>query len=139
MKAFVLDSNSWHFKLANFNERRIWSDEETDICEYSRAVMAGALTLIFLIIGAILLAVWIGASLYNIYTFNAEDAKLEVWTFIFISITSGLLFSLGIVAIKVWLENRPVKDGPEEEPGFIKLAYRKVKDKTCARIEFKND
>lgn len=139
MKSFVLDCNSWHFRLANFGNRRIWSDEETDICEYTRAVMSGTFLLFGAALGTMLGILWVGASFYNIYTFFAEDAKIEAWTLILLMFSGGILLASGIILFREWWKSRPVKDGPEKEPGFIKLAYRKVKDKTCARIEFKND
>jgi hypothetical protein len=140
MKAFTLNSDSWHFRLANYGERRIWSDEETDICEYTRAVLKGALTMFALGLFIALMAFWVSASLYNIFELVFKDGvEFQPWTVIFLTLSFALMVTTGIVAFKEWYEKRPRKDEPEQEPGFVKLAYRKFKDKTCARIEFKNE
>jgi hypothetical protein len=137
MIAFVLDSNSWHFKLANYGEVRIWDDEPTDICEYTRAVLKGATSLVALGLFFTFVAVWSGASLYNIFELLfLGSEKVYPWTGFFIGLCIATLIAVVYGAFKAWRENRRM-DVPEPEPGFVKLAYRKFKDKTCARIEFK--
>jgi len=137
MKAFVLDSNSWHFKLANYGEIRIWDDEPTDICEYTRAVFKGATTILALGIFSVFLATWVGASLYNIIElFFLGGEKLYPWTAIFIGLLGALIVGVSYGAFKAWREEQRMNE-PETEPGFVKLAYQKVKNKTCARIEFR--
>lgn len=136
MKAFVLDSNSWHFWLANYGEIRIWDDCETDICEYTRAVIKGLFNLSLVALGIIIGVLWVGASFYNVYDMIANGAKLEPWTGILLSMSGGLFVAMCYLAYREWREERK-RNMPEPEPGFIELAYRKVKDKTCARIEFK--
>ena len=139
MKAFVLDSDSWHFKLANYGTRRIWSDEPTDICEYTRAVFSGATTFVALGLFCIFIATWVGASLYNIFelVFLGSE-QVYPWTGIFIGLVIALILGVSYGAFKAWREEQRMNE-PEPEPGFVKLTYRKFKDKTCARIEFKQE
>lgn len=141
MKAFVLDSNSWHFWLANFGARRIWSDEETDICEYTRAVISGTFSLFAVTLFWSIISAWVGFSFYNLgeYLFGYVDIVVPT-TVMFFGVISG--FALLVLALFIkeqitnYLDNR--EPSPEKEPGFVVLAYRKVKNKTCARIEFKS-
>lgn len=132
MKAFVLDSNSWHFWLANHGEIRIWDDCETDICEYTRAVLKGFGWLLMQGLGIILGITWVGGVFYNVYEIFFEGAKVAPWTLITFSVMLGILIAAAWLSYKEWKDTQPKK-----EPGFIGLAYTKFKDKTCARIEFK--
>lgn len=140
MKAFVLDSNSWHFWLSNFGARRIWPDEETDICEYTRAVISGTFSLFAVTLFWSFIVAWVGFSFYNLgeYLFGYVDKVLPT-TVMFFGVLAGFILLVISMFIKDqicnYLDNRA--PSPEKEPGFVALAYQKVKNKTCARIEFK--
>ena len=139
MKAFVLDSNSWHFWLSNFGARRIWPDEETDICEYTRAVISGTFSLFAVTLFWAIISAWVGFSFYNLgeYLFGYVD-KVIPTTVMFFGVILALTGAITYIFIKEkvvdYLDNR---EPSTKEPGFATLAYRKFKDKTCARIEFR--
>jgi len=45
-----------------------------------------------------------------------------------------LLIFVATMKLKEYLINRSVASKVDEEPGFVRLAYHKFKDKTCAKI-----
>lgn len=148
MKAFTLKENSWHFWLVNFGGKRIkasWG--ETDICEYTRCFLKGLFWFIIasLAIGAI--SAYVVASLVNLFATMFLGYILAPWTISFLMIIGAI--GLAWVAISVseilslrreeqYRKIRELKDKGEwvpPEPGFLKLMYRKFKDKTCVRIK----
>jgi len=79
---------------------------------------------------------WVGGSIYNIYDMIANGAGLMPWTGVLLVMLFSFGVAAGIITYREWSAERN-RNQPEPEPGFIKLAYRKVKNKTCARINFK--
>lgn len=148
MKAFTLGVDSWHFKIVNFGEKRIspsWGD--TDICEYTRCFLKGLFW--FCVAGMMITvgAVFVLGSLANIFSAIFLGYILEPYSFAFIIIVGSLCTAIGITWL-VELHRERVRqryqkmrelqsrdDYVEPEPGFLTLAYRKFKDKTCVRIK----
>lgn len=135
MKAFTLSNAAWHFRLANYGAKRIWVEGGSDICEYTRAVFAGSFLLLLAVIAGALAATWVGLSLFNLYEVAVGVAMLELHTALFLFMMGILGFFIGVAMGVDWYHSRPEK--PPVEPGFVKLAYRKFKNKTCVRLEFK--
>lgn len=135
MKDVVLNK-SWHLWLANFGEERINPAWGTNICEYTRAMLAGAFwaTFAFTFIG--LFTIWTGYTLYDIYLAIFAGGEMIPPTKIYIGLVIGILAIVAIAALKHWINNRPIKDAPPKPPSIVKVVYRKVKDKTCFRIKF---
>jgi hypothetical protein len=135
MKAFTLSNTAWHFRLANYGATRIWVEDGSDICEYTRAVFAGSFLLLLAVIAGALATVWVGLSLFNLYEVAVGAAMLELHTALFLFVMGIIGFFIGVAVLADWYNSRPEK--PPVEPGFVKLAYRKFKNKTCVRLEFK--
>lgn len=146
---FELKRDSWHFRLANFasedGNRRVYRD--SDICSYTRALMLGAFWLVVALWFALLAGIWVGTTIYNLYTFAVYGAALTPPAIVLI----GLVLILGL-SIACFVVNEKHKERkyerqmeilrnggsiPEPKPGFLRLAYRKFKDKTCFKLEFK--
>jgi hypothetical protein len=129
-------NKSWHLWLANFGENRIRPEWGTDICEYTRAVLAG--TFWAVVSFSILFAVgsWALFSIYDIVNMIITGQTIEKITMVFFGGVAVLSLLLGIIALKIWWERRPVKEAPAKPPSFPKVVYRKFKDKTCFRIKF---
>lgn len=130
-------NKSWHLWIANFAGKRIYPECGTDICEYTRAFLAGMFWFLFVAVVSTLIGVFVSFSLWNILTFmfGYEDT-IYPFTYIFMLIVGGLLAIVAFAMAKEWYDNRPTKDKPEAPPTFAKVAYRKFKDKTCFRINF---
>ena len=147
MKAFTLKENSWHFWLVNFGGTRIkasWGS--TDICEYTRSFLKGLFW--FIIAGLAICAVstYVVASLVNLFATMFLGYIIAPWTISFLMIIGAI--GLAACAVRLseimsdrreekyrkMLELRASGEWVEPEPGFLKLMYRKFKDKTCVRI-----
>ena len=135
MKSYELNSNSWHYKLANFGRRRV-SASGSDICEYTRAVFFGLLTAVCCLVFGSLVALLVGHGLYGIaMSLFTWSNMLNPASLMILGGTGalGALFLIG--GIKYYLDTRPA--APAKPPSFPTLAYRKFKDKTCFKINFK--
>lgn len=141
MKEFKLNPNSWHFKLATWRETKYEKEYlqrvGTDICSYTKKVLGGLFAWIFLIALLSALVAWFGKGLYDIVMlfFGGENTPFS-FSLIVALISFGGLASVAFV--KEYIQDRAasVKDG-QKEPTFVGLAYRKFKDKTCFKINFK--
>lgn len=150
MKPYFISENSWHFWVVNFGERRIrasWGD--TDICEYTRCFLQGLMCLVAAAMGISMVVAFVVASIINGIAWMFFGYMLAPWTFTFILI----LGSLGFVAILYEIAQFNVRrkealrqkryelmekgEYTPPPPGFLTLAYRKFKDKTCVRLTFK--
>lgn len=134
MKAFNLSKDSWHFYVANFGSKRIWVEDGSDICEYTRAVFAGSFLVLLSCACALLGVTWVGCSVYNLYDMMFGNGVLEIYTALLLFMVGMLTVFISIAVFMDWFNSRPEK--PEVEPGFVKLAYRKFKNKTCFRLDF---
>lgn len=141
MMEFTLSKNSWHYRIANFGERRVrpeW-DEGNDICSYIRCFLRGFGTLLAAAAFFILGATWIGYSFFDLGAFilGYNDVIMPPTTIFFGTILI-LAVGGGIAAFREWLESLPKTEKPERPPTFVELAWTKVHDKTCAKLNFKD-
>lgn len=146
MKQHTLNKDSWHFRLANFGDRRVWADDEIDICYYIRKVFGGATAFLALVIFAIIFVVIFGYGYITGAIWLYECISTGVWVApnpvagLTLGATVVLGLALGWVIMldhinRVRLNAR--HDGKITEPSFVSLAYSKFKSKTCFRINFK--
>ena len=144
MMEFELNATSWHFWLANFAHKRV-STYGSDICSYTRAVLLGLFWFILFSTAGVLFVAGTGVTLYEGYQFFAEGVKVSLvaelmimlWSIIFVLIFT-LLFTAGIVEYVIPAAQRAVQSvSTPDKPSFLRLAYRKFKDKTCFQIKFK--
>jgi hypothetical protein len=141
MKSYTLNSKSWHFWLASEWGGRIYVEDGIDICSYIRRVISG----FFKMIGAgIMAALFIGlilagegSFLYAAYQLLFGDVSLiteSVGTLAAIAAALNVLLLIG--SVKAWIEGNDVSLSVPT-PGFISLAAKKFKSKTCFMINFK--
>lgn len=140
MKEFTLKKDSWHYKAAQFGGPRVCS--ETDICEYVGAVIRGGM--LFLLCAT--LGLWLGGSILyslgNLFGFLFFDYELTMYSTAVLKVTGVILGSVAAVLVGIaakvkfqeWQDEQPAEG---KEPGFLKLAYTKFKDKTCFKIHLK--
>lgn len=155
MKEYTFSNKSWHFKLANVGVQRVWDFEQIDICSYIRKVLAGAIVFSVMVAGFSFI-VWVfgfgyitlGIWLFDCFSTGVVTAPNPIAGLVGLG-TLLVLFAYIVIGIKSLLNKAidkfvdyTLKDWQpqvvkEKEPSFITLAYRKFKDKTCFRVNFK--
>jgi len=146
MEAHKLSSTSWHLFLANFGLANQWdkleAGDRTDICSYIRRVLLGLFKLSLLVFGGIGIVSFVGYTIGNLIGwlflgYTLSEATGVFWTII-------VIMTL-IVTICVLLQKTKEKisdiryknrhERKKQAPGFLVLAYRKFKSKTCFMVE----
>lgn len=132
MKALKLNKDSWHYKLAHMYDKDIGYG--TDICAYTRTLIASFCLLVFV---CCIMGMLAGSFLFMIGGWIAYFLGYElhgaVIPFTFIYGVSAVI--IGIVWGKAFYEERQWSQ-PKKEPGFIRTAYHSWKDKFCMKVEF---
>lgn len=136
MKTFTLNK-TWHLWLANFAEKRIYPEDGTDICTYTRAVLKGLFWATLAGLFWLGVAGMVFGTIHNIFDMIFFDGTLQLQTVIVGGLIAAVAVLAGLYHLKEWWDNRPVEEKPERDPTFVELAYIKVKNKTCFRLEFK--
>ena len=155
MKEYTFSSKSWHYKLANVGVQRVWDFEEIDICSYIRKVLAGALVFVAAFFGATAIAIFFGYGFITLGMWFVDCLTSGNWVLpnpiagLILFTILLIVFGFIIVGVRILLEkaidkfvdytieHRHPQLVKEKEPSFIAAAYRKFKDKTCFRINFK--
>lgn len=161
MKSFTLNKNSWHYWLANSINRHMdmmltdGSNNSLDFCSYVKLVVKGAFTklmigiafaLVFSLVS--LLLVGFGTSVYQLGfwfsngVFDHSIPSLFVMPMLMFCMmlcavllfTVPLLISKGFEELDNYSARRPLE---QKADSFIVLLYRKIKDKTCVKVNFK--
>lgn len=149
MKPLKFSKNSWHYKVATkFGGLEAWGD--LDFCEYVRSVLLGIFLLSMIAIicfaGLFALADWMAWVSAMIITGSmitpSEPATIITACWVIAFIIIGCVYGSRIYdnrkearrleAFKAW------QAGGEyipTQPGFITMAYRTLKEKTCFRVE----
>jgi len=131
MKTYTLKKDSWHYWLASFgDELRMYS--VYDICSYIRAMLVGSFQLLFV---AVVISAISGAVLYsigNLFSWLFLGYQLSQLTIMVSALFAGLIGAAIIIGIIETSKNRV----RTTEPGFVRLAYRRFKEKTCSLVEF---
>jgi hypothetical protein len=137
MKEFTLKRDSWHYKLVTFGDRESETKlkYEVDMCEYVWMVIRSFALWAFFAVVAVSLAFGVIQSLYDLvqYIFFGKEF-IEKGTVVFLVFMVGFAVFAGIIVFLAWRET--VVNDLDYKPGFVTLAYRKFKDKTCSRINF---
>lgn len=144
MESYKMKDGSWHLWLANFSQDK-WSKlekgDKTDICSYTRRVIRGAFLSFMLFSFASLVSAWIIFSFGNLFGWILLGYQLEFVTQLFwfmmscVGIAAIIIYSKEKIIDKFDALHDRLTDRPEKPPGFIKLAYKKFKEKTCFRLE----
>ncbi len=151
MKQFTLNADSWHFRLANYGRKRVSNYEVrhgTDFCTYMRAVVQGAFKALLTYTLFAVVLVWVGYGVYDL-AMLAMDTERDIFPstiFLFMVLaTFLLLLCVALVGgsfnyVRERIQQRRWKSGNTGRvtPGFLTLAYRKFKDKTCFKIKFED-
>jgi hypothetical protein len=149
MKPFALSRNSIHFKLAKklggLRTRDYYGDDilDFDFCHYVWCV-------IFALVKILIFTALFCVTMFSLIDFTywiKECLASGIWTDLmkrpggFIAVLAGagsiLTTIFGIVWGVMYNKERRKEAGPKE-PGFLKLAYRSFKNKTCVRITMKD-
>lgn len=145
MKSLNFNRESWHYKVATeLGGLPKWF-ETTNICEYTRAVLKGAIMMMIVAAAAFGLLYWVAITIAwwiaVLYTGVFIDASGPI-------VLSGIVIIFTVVSavtilinrFQGWLYARQCKKhrecdyAPPKPDSFIKKAYRSWKDKTCVRI-----
>lgn len=145
MKTLKLNQNTWHYwlatKVGDFD-----TYDGGDFCSYVRNVIWGALALLFACAVASFVLYSLGREIYAAYTCFFTPVctygKFEQAVATGVAILTGVV---GAVALMIWNSNRrmairiAIANGsrPEPQDGFVKVAYKSIKEKTCFKVEFK--
>jgi hypothetical protein len=141
MKEFTFGTKSWHLYLANFGQdsfSRITKGDETDLCSYTRRVLAG---LFWFSVAAILITTAATVTLLGFYDIAmwlfTDIPRMDVFGVIVSIILVSVTILLTIYGIKYFIDTRDIKIVPSiPEDSFVGLTYKRVKNKTCFKIKF---
>jgi hypothetical protein len=146
MKSLTFKKDSWHYKAAMF----VFDSWQipNDLCGYVRHVIWGGLMFILLMsfcaalacgVGY-LLCMWLHWLFQMISTMSFIAPSDEA---VIVNVILGVIAACGaaILAIKLIVDykndmrQKRYEEGyVEPEPGFLRVAYRSFKDKTCFKI-----
>lgn len=148
MKSINLSKNSWHWRLAHtYAQVDYWKMQETDFCTYSQYVLRGAFAALAIVLLAGMIAApaggfigWIAAMLSLGQVVPPDDLAIAFMAVVFVlgAIGLGVLFAKFSLKrederlSRRWDNNYvPPK---KKEPSFFALLYRKLKEKTCIKV-----
>lgn len=146
----TFNRNSWHYKAAKFHISWIslYEDDEINLCEYTRWVLAGCLKVI-LAIGFGLLALYsivdalawlIVLAINSVYFEPNMSAKFGLTIFIMSFVLLVILFIIEIPTLtkRLWRKiYKPTFIPTEKKPdSFLKAQYKRFKNKVCFNITF---
>lgn len=140
MQSYTLNKNSWHFYLASEWGRHIYLDESMDICTYIRRVIIGAikLTMASVIVSVVvgLIAAMELAFLYCAFQLLFGDLASVTNQHVQGLACVGTVANaaLAIAYLVNWYKDKNIQ---VPTPGFVTLATKKFKSKTCFMVEFK--
>lgn len=154
MKTETVNVNSWHYRLATTYgpvSKYLLARGEGDFCSYLRGVFLGMLFVYLItVLGALMTAglvgmplIWLAASVLElgwhlpsaeVAIFLAADVVIAIMVFFGWFHLSGN-YAKTVKAVRIALGKNSEKTVVEKEPGFIRLAYRKFKEKTCFRLQ----
>lgn len=142
MKTFKLSNKSWHYHIVKtYSSLDEWFlNRGVDFCEYLRALIAGILAIILIILGAsIVLSILLYPLISIVAQFDIGFHIPDDFTII-ILITESIALSVFGVVLYAHDKSRNIYKRKRQkvvecDPGFYTLAYRKFKEKTCFKVE----
>jgi MFS family permease len=136
MKPFVINRNSWHYKLnreffnpSQYSMQYSWEPRHSDFCSYWRATVFRVLWIV-LLLGVIVFLI-AGAG-YVVYTNPWESLFFVGTLLITVAVMVGLAV-LGHVA-ETWWYKRKKTEKPES---LLAQKYRAHKAKICPMVDYK--
>jgi hypothetical protein len=151
MKAFTLNVDSWHYKLASgFGYDPDFKDH--DICAYLRRVLLGMGMMLFFIAifcgtvfvcSMLLVNMVLGPYFFFVYGLPLNEFAVAGWAIVAASaVAAGIMVSITKLTNRVrakryaQMELEDSENYVPPQPRFWKLAYKSYKEKFCARLEF---
>ncbi len=144
MKTLNFNKKSWHYWVAT--KMGDFDFTAGDFCAYLRSVFLGLFFLLVIAAFVALLMYFIGLELRAAYTCTFS----KVCTFgkteeAFADFVAGLTAFAGFLALCSRNEKRKARIRAElnsgvrkpQQPGFLAMAYKSLKEKTCFKVEFK--
>lgn len=133
MKPFIINRNSWHYKLnvkLFASNEYLWERDHKDFCNYWRATV---LKLIFLVIlGSFLLFLAI-AAVYNSYLYPVEALTVIGSILLAVIVLVAILVAVMINEDRKLRKAEELKDKPES---LVVQKYRAYKSKICPMVEY---
>lgn len=133
MKPYVINKDSWHYKLISRGKTSYWNLylAPKDFCSYWRMVVFKILGYIFITCFATLFLAFLG---YNIYL-----DPIPVLGGLFIAIIALSVFlAISLEKIKERKRKRDYDvEFEDKKEGLIAMKYRAWKEKTCPMVEYK--
>lgn len=140
----MIKLDSWHYKMSNFGNKRVWQGDTLNFCEYFWAVVRGSILYasVWAFVGAV--STWTLAVWYDIYRHFMYGKALYEYSHLWILFAFAITFLLSMFGLAVaYKEYKDKKDYENrnvvENPGFFKLTYRKWKEKTCHFVTVEDD
>ncbi len=139
MKSFELKTSSWHYKIAHWSST-FGIPSETNICEYFWMVARGIVFFIMACVAAGTISGIFAFTIVNYIGYFFFNLTLYPVSIFGGTVILGVAGAIGILFLYAWIrvKVKELDDEPEQEPGFVRLAYDKVKNKTCFKITFKD-
>jgi hypothetical protein len=144
VKTLNFNKNSWHYRLAT--KVGDFDEEDGDFCSYVRNVTLGVFLSAMMVTMISIILYAIGREFYAAYTcwFTpvCTFGNFEKAVALTVAIAAGVVFTIFML---VWNSNRRRRIREEiylgrrmaPQPGFVKTAYKSIKEKTCFKVEFK--
>lgn len=149
MKTMLIESNSWHLRLARIGGFGIYSGSNADVCGYTRCVLLGSF-LLFLWWSLLicLFVAFFGLMLFSLYELVVSFYYSKYLLTYFGEVGLGLIGGAAIFTFLHFVMRDEIKfmdrisglldpRKKDKEPGFIKIAYLAWKDKYCFRVKIK--
>jgi hypothetical protein len=154
MKTETVNVNSWHYRLATTygpQSKYELKYGDANLCAYIRSVIVGLLITLLIIIGGVLGSfafalipiIYVAASFIELGFHVPIDEYLVaiIVEFVILSAIGIFWFFESKTHRKVFYGIQKVTQATgvskviPETPSFVKLAYRKFKEKTCYRLQ----
>jgi hypothetical protein len=132
MKPFIINRNSWHYKLAS--KGKYWDvlGEPTDFCSYWRIVMFGLLEYLVLVAFLSLIVLFMAVSFYV----NPVSTTIGL-----VAIFSIIFGVFGFHKLVIFLKENKQKHDYDvafnrKQEGLLRMKYRSWKEKICPKVEY---
>lgn len=148
MKPFVFNKDSWHYWLATELTSFSKYKTESNICEYTRAVLKGAFWATVGLAVALGLIYWVVITLVWWVVVFQHGFFDEPAPIVLSAIVGIFAFSAGVSegVPRLWkkarrklYDSRQAKREKVKTDNFITEAYRSWKEKTCVRVTLVED
>ncbi len=146
MDTFNVSSKSWHYRLATtygFETQFDISNNNVDICSYSRSVVFGTISALLLTAAGVMIGapvsqvlLWLGVCVVNNSFVDPLNARMiAVGMVEILGVSLYVVLSSLYKVIKKVSKKFPRKEKQETSPSFVVQAYHSFKDKYCVKVK----